>query len=105
MTLREQMETDVSLFLSLCDFAEEIVYNGLEIRAIVELGEDMASGNTFASRGQSARAEIWVAASDVPEPEAGDLIVAPGLTWQVARVLESGGGMHRLECLAKESPW
>lgn len=107
MTLKEQMVTDVAIFLNINEHAEEITYNGMNIIAIVDRGENMGRGNTFGSNreGQAARAEIWVAEKDIPKPKAQDEVVFDDIEWQVARILSSGGGLHQLELIGNESAW
>jgi hypothetical protein len=106
MTLKEQMAADVAaIFLNEDELAEQVTHNGTEILAVVELGEDRTAGNEFTGDGQSARATIWVSASDVPAPQQGDTIIrtADSTSWTVARIVRSGGGMHALACVARES--
>lgn len=101
------MAADVPTFLNSDEFADDVVYNGCSIPAIAEIGPDAQAGNAFtgggASDGQADRATFWVRVADVSEPAQGDTIVHLGATWTVARVLESGGGMHRLECTSREA--
>lgn len=106
MALKDQMAADVAaIFLNTSEFAESITYNGMPLLAIVELGEDRADGNEFTNEGLSARATVWISASDVPTPCQGDIIIRNSdlSRWEVARVVESGGGMHRLLCVSRQS--
>lgn len=104
MTLKDQMNDDVSVFLNTEEFAKTVTYNGAEIKAVVVLEVDRDKGNTFSNRGQSARAVISVACADVVSPQQGDRIIGD-YDWQVARILETDEAMHKLECIANESPF
>jgi len=105
MSLKAQIQSDVSIFLNTDEMAEIVLYNGAQISAIVDYGEDMGAGNAFSSDGQAAKARVYVAAADVQDPQQGDTIVIHGGTWTVARKTLSDGVMHLLECTANESPW
>lgn len=75
MSLRDQMYNDVNnVFFNVDEIAETVFYNGDLVTAIVNLGESIKSGNTFASTGQSARMEIAVRYEDIPDPKSGDSI-------------------------------
>ena len=102
MSLKDQMLGDISNFLNANEFAEEITYNGTEITAVVEIGETDTKGNTFSNDGRSDIASVWVAETDVPNPINGDEVTSKGKTWYVARVMEDGGGMYKLELIANE---
>lgn len=104
MTLKTQMAADAAaVFMNENEFADRATYNGASIPVVAEPGPDKMSGNTFTSDGQADRAVFWVRETDVSEPEEGDEIIHKNKEWRVARVLESGGGMHKLECTANEA--
>lgn len=104
MTLNERMAADVAaVFLNTAEFGDAATYNGVPVTVVTELGPDRAAGNTFTSDGQADRAVFWVRTGDVPDPATGDVIIYAGKSWRVARMLESGGGMHKLECTASEA--
>lgn len=118
MSLKSQIIQDsTNVFLNTEEFADIINYNGAVIKSVIEIGADRAKGNDFSSNGSSARAIFWVAAVDIECPTPGDMIriiemdfLSPTLTvdisvinWSVAKILESGGGMHALECTSSES--
>lgn len=120
MSFKDMMLQDAkNVFLNLNEHADTITYNDKLIGAVIELGEESVKGNTFSSDGSSSRAAFWVSSVDVELPEQGDeikittcvfvspaqLAILQGISWQVARLLESGGGMHKVECLARESPF
>lgn len=107
MTHKLQMAADVVSFLNVNEFADSIYYNGATaaISAVVEIGEDAANGNTFTSAGSAARCIVNVAATAIPSPAVGAAITHLSRTWHVARVLETDGIMHRIECTASESAW
>lgn len=104
MSLKTQMTADISaVFFSIDEFAESVTYNGSTIIAVPELGETNRKGNEFSSDGSADRATFHVKATDVPSPAAGDEITFNGVTWAVARVLESDANMHTLLCTANNS--
>ncbi len=110
MGLAEQMPADAAnVIMNTEEFAEWISYKGARIKAICALGGDRASGNTFTNDGQAARMIVDVLETDVAAPAEGDSIIreadTAGAIWRVARVLSSFGGLHRLECIARETPW
>lgn len=103
-SLKDQMASDVeAIFLNEDEFADTAIYNGKFIVVVPEIGPDKQAGNTFVPDGQSDRAIFWVNANDVNNPIQGDILLHMGKAWRVARVLESGGGMHKLECTAEEA--
>jgi len=118
VNFKSQIMLDVTnIFFNLNEFADVINYNGKEIKSVIEIGEDPAKGNEFNSHGSSARAVFWIAIIDVKRPLMGDVIrivettfVLPNFTidiseidWSVVKLLESCGGMHKVECTAYES--
>ena len=104
MGLDDMMTAEVSaVFFSSDDFAKPALYNDVDVLVVPEIGEDNRKGNTFSNEGRSGIAYFWVKETDVLWPEASDVIVYAGVTWNVARVIESGGGMHRVECTTRES--
>lgn len=105
MGLKDQLAHDASsVMFNTDEFAEDVLYNGTSIRAIVELGVEQTPGNTFSSDGESDRATIMVLAVDVPTPMRGDTIETSLKTWEVVRVLASDVAVHTLECIADERP-
>lgn len=104
MNFKEQIAQDADVFLNDSELAEPVVYNGLSITAVFERGQALAPGNTFVSEGESDRAELHVAAEHVLDPRLLDEVEARGITWQVVRILESDGVIHRLELIANERP-
>jgi len=72
--------------------AEDVVYNGLGLRAIFRFAgvEDVSnrSGSTSASKGT-----LKVLKTDVPDPAYSDTAVINSETWKVMNKLP-GGGMH-----------
>ena len=105
MGLKDQLAHDASsVMFNTDEFAEDVLYNGTSIRAIVELGVEQTPGNTFASDGESDRATITVLVANVPDPVRGDKIETSLKTWEVVRVLASDVATHTLECTANERP-
>jgi hypothetical protein len=103
VNLKELMAKDGALFLNESEFADRATYNNVLISVVAELGPDRTSGNTFTNTGQSNLAVFWVSESDVLCPDQGDILVYRDTVWRVARILESGGGIHKIECTAQEA--
>ena len=103
MSVKDQMAADVGIFFNLDEFGEQAQYNGVDIVVVPEIGESNRKGNSITADGQSNQAWFWVSEIDVPEPASGDEITHKSITWQVIRISEFGGGMHRIECVANES--
>ncbi len=106
MTLKAQMAADAAVFFNKTEFAEDATYNGtsLEMGAIFIRGESQGDGNYLTNDGSAYQARITVARSDVPEPEAGKIIVDQyGVNWQVQLILKSDDISHTLGCVANQS--
>gem|GEM_PF-4601983 len=85
------------------EHADPILYKGVEILAIVEIGEDNAQGNTFDQQGSSDRAFFEVMESDVPAPALGDTITYKNKDWHYAHTVNHSAGVYRIECTTNES--
>lgn len=103
MSLKDAMVTDLSIFFNVNEFAEPVLYNDIEITAIVEIGEDNAKGNTFSQQGSSDRAFFEVQESDVPSPQLGDTFTYRNKDWNYAHTVNYAAGVYRIECTANES--
>lgn len=106
VSFKDLLDADVAVFLNTSEFADRVTYNGAQIDAVFEPGPDAQAGNAFtgpAGHGQADRAVLWVRVTDVSAPRQGDRVNLGANEWRVARVLESGGGMHKLECTAREA--
>jgi len=97
------MRADLAIFFNPEELGEKIIYNGVEITAIPDMGESNAKGNTFTNDGSADRAFFEVTIDDVPSPSAGDEIVYMDKTWEVARIVESDTITHRLACISNQS--
>ena len=88
MTFKDSLEADMAVFFNAEEFAETIVYNGVEIVAVVDVG------GTPAEAEESLRDEalIYVKASDVTAPAYGDAVTARGHEWKVRRVPDAHDG-------------
>lgn len=87
--------------------AETITYNGVEILAIVEIGENEAQQSPGFMRHYKAvvvqgNGYFTVSVDDVPEPKRGDLIVYDGKKYYVAGIElhDSAGGQFTLKVTA-----
>jgi len=86
MTLRNSLTNDLDgIFFNLNDFAEEIIYNGITINAVIDRGQDL----TFEAESAYAPAKVWVKKKDfettkLPElPKRNDIINFDNLVWRV----------------------
>jgi len=115
MALKDQIISDLSFFFNTNEHAEVISYNGTEITAIVEIGEDNAKGNTFSQQGSSDRAFFEVQESNsivqpdgsvlevIIKPQSGDIIQYKNKTWNYAHITDQSPGTYRIECTSNES--
>jgi hypothetical protein len=105
MTLKDLMTADVAaVFLNSEEMSETGSYNGQPITIIVEWGETPVKGNYLTSTGQTGRATLWVAETDIPSPKAGIQIMdAFGIVWRMEKVISSGGGIHALACIRSDT--
>lgn len=104
MSLKDLMVADLAtIIFNPCEHAEPIKYNGDDILAIVEIGEDNAKGNTFGQQGSSDRAFFEVMELDVSAPAPGDTITYKNKTWNYAHTVNYSMGIYRIECTANES--
>lgn len=104
MSLKDIMAQDALNMFNEDEFAERVLYNSNPLLAVIDVGPERASGNTFTADGEADRANIMVLVRDVPEPQKGDIISAGSKTWEVARVLSTDSATHLLECIAEERP-
>lgn len=103
MSFKENIINDIDIFMNSEEFAEEGTYNGQPITLIPEIGEQPGKGNFYTNEGLAEIAYFWVKVSDVKKPKANDAIVHDGLTWRVARIVETSDGMHLIEATRKEA--
>lgn len=104
MSLKDLMVADLAtIIFNPAEHADTILYNDVEILAIVEIGEDNTKGNTFTQQGSSDRAFFEVMESDVPVPVLGDTITYKNKTWNYAHTVNYSAGAYRIECTANES--
>jgi len=103
MSLKTQIIADTQIFLNTDEFAEQIIYNGASITAIIEIGETNTKGNSYSSDGHSDQGFAEISVIDIPNPQEGDDIICEnGKHWRVARIVESDIAMHRLAIIANE---
>jgi hypothetical protein len=107
MGLKEQIAADVeACVLNTDELAETVTVNGSTAAvAVVEVGEDPASGNGIGSEGSAAKAKIWISAEVLPTPNGSDTIAqASGRVWRVIRILSAvSTDLWCLECAAQEA--
>lgn len=104
MSFQEQVEADIASILG-GEFSEKVMVSGKTVNAVISRDPGPESGNEISSDGSSFRAVVYVAKSDYPSPQRGDLIQDEyGVGW---RVIQSAPlpGLSRLVCVAEENPW
>lgn len=102
---KDQMIADSLVFLNTEEFGELVNYSGgsCPIQAVVERGETMDKGNTFATDGYSDRALITVKKSDVPGWQQGETFTDDsGTEWEIARRVEESPATITFECISNE---
>lgn len=115
MNFKDQIAKDLAVFFNKNEHADTVNYNGIEIVAIVEIGEDNVKGNTFSQQGSSDRAFFEVQESNevlqldgsattfIINPQLGDTITYKNKTWNYAHTVDQSEGVYRIECTANES--
>ena len=103
MTLKEQITADMTVFFDTDEFAQTITYNGTDIPALVEYGEDLdmeggATGSLL------ARAIITLRVADVPAPAYRDEVVIGSMAWRVLTVDGGDDYTWRLNLFRDERP-
>ena len=87
------------------DWGEEMTYNGQPVTGIYEDWNDRIVGNSYGPAGQITLGWFWFSAQDVPNPTNGDLISYRGRVWRVERLLETNGGVFKLQASTGEGVW
>ena len=102
MTFKSQMETDLDVFFDEEHFAESVTYNGEEILAVVDYGEDLdeVTGNET----NRVADTVMIKASDVAAPAYRDTVVIGDYTYTVLRRKSGDGDMWTLELSRDERP-
>lgn len=103
MSIKSQIVADVDIFFNIDEFAEEATYNGKDILVIPKIGEGQSSKKPFENASRYVDAYFSIMASDVPDPEIGDVLVHNGKEWQFATIAETDGVIHRLRFTGDES--
>ena len=100
MSLKDQMAADAAIFFNTNEFGEQVLYNGVKITAIVDIGEGIRRSQTE-NRGITGYFEVKKA--DVPNPEVGDIIVADGVEWSFIEIASSDSISYVLKFIANGS--
>lgn len=101
MTLASQMQTDLdSVMLNEDEFATSITYDGTEIRAVVDYGQDQESERA-ATR---TNATICVSKTDVSTVIYGTAVIIGATTWKVLRAAEGDAQSWEIELFTDERP-
>lgn len=103
MTIYAQIANDWSVLAA--DWGETVTYNGAPITAIYEDWNDRIVGNSFGPAGQVSLAWFYFSASDVADPVNGDRITRGSKSWRVERLLETVGGIHKVQASIGEGVW
>jgi starvation-inducible outer membrane lipoprotein len=81
-------------------FAEPAKYNGINITVIPDIGEG-ESRKQFDNRYETAF--FTVKASDVPNPQVGDVLEHNNIEWQMVGAVRIGSVRHKLKFTTNES--
>lgn len=87
------------------DWGEEMEYNGASVIGIYEDWNDRIVGNSYGPAGQITLGWFWFSAQDVPDPQNGDTILYRNRLWRVERLLETNGGVFKLQASTGEGVW
>lgn len=102
MTLKSDMTEALDDLLEDEEFGEQIIYKGVTIQAIVDIG--VGSASTYRSGAVVDQGKIEVRVADVAAPKIYDPLVIRGGTWQVLRTLSSNFFSHVIEISSNERP-
>lgn len=103
MTFKEMVLQDQATFFNLDEFGEEVLYNGLPIVVIPNLGTDLVNGNILTEQGTTARAIFYLQVTDVTVPQRGDTLTYNGVDWSVSQLIYTKQGQHKVLCTSRES--
>lgn len=104
MSLKETMAADMDVLLfSDSDFAVTVLYNGIEITALAEVGDDSNSRNPNDREHGYGNAVFTVRAADVPAPGAGDTIEYQGEEYEYVSISQQSHGVYRLRFISRNS--
>ena len=96
MTFKEQLATDMDVFFNPDEFGEAAVYNGVDITVVEADASERSSGIPGFVTPVFA---VYVKASDVARPKAGDAVTFRGVSCRVASYPQSEGGMWLVELI------
>lgn len=99
MTLRTDLAAGLDDLFADEHFGEPVIYKGVTIQAIVDIGEEAVQPGAVAHQGK-----IEVRISDVPSPVIYDAVTIRGQAWQVLRPLSSDFMSHVLAVMSNERP-
>lgn len=104
MSLKDTMAADMDeLLFSDSDFAVAVRYNGVEIKALAEIGDDSTSRNPNDREHDYGNAVFTVRAADVPTPGAGDTISYQSEEYEYVSVAQQTHGIYRLRFVSRNS--
>lgn len=93
-TLKEQLNADMAVFFDTDEFGEAATYAGTDI---VVVGAETSERQTGAPGFITPLFSVYIKASDVARPKAGDAVTFRGVTCRVAPYPVSDGGMWRVD--------
>ena len=81
---------------------ETVTYNGMEIKAIPEIGATLDKNTGIEAAALADLAIFTISANDVPNPAPGNTIIYNNETYKVRRIqlVDSAGGLYVLEAVA-----
>lgn len=98
----DQLAKDRAVFFNTAEFAAPILYNDVEITAILHKGETNTRGE-YLARGTQDNAFFWVTNEAVPDPKPNDEIIHKGKTYRVERIVVENSLMIKLQVTANKS--
>lgn len=102
MKFKDIVVKDNMTFFNEDEFAEKVLYNGVQTLAVYELQQTNQKGNGFDTQGSSDSSYFWVVLERMPK--AGDKIEYNSMTYHVSKVVEQGSGVYKVEVTSNESP-
>ena len=103
MNFKDVLKEDNDIFLNANEFAETILYNGIERTARFELAEQNKKGNSFDTDGYSDVQYFYVQLDK--KPKIMDEIQYNFETYQVTKIVEKDNDFYKVETVINERPF
>lgn len=102
MNFKDQMAADMAVFMNTDEFADTVVYNGVEIPAVFDYGsmpDRDSRGGSIADTGT-----LFVSKEYVIQPVYRDEVIAEGRSWRVSNVIAGDSVMWEVALVADSAP-